>query len=236
MQKLEGNCWNPREAWSSKEDLEWLALLSSDSQEAWKARELELAMCKENRWRWLTHWAQTEDAQNEAHPFQPFPNKEHLFTLAQYWELHKYLLVPKSRQMTATWLFVLLYLHDSMFFPSRNTLFQCKIENDADLNLQRAWTCHQRLPQWMRTWQPMKYIYCQADFPRSRSKIRAVPAGEKHFKQNTLTGAFIDEAVVTEGLDEVLAGAKPALGKIGRFTAISSAGPSYFGELCFDRI
>lgn len=82
----------------------------------------------------------------------------------------------------------------------------------------------------------MKYIYCSAEFPRSRSKIRAVPAGDKHFRQNTLTGALVDEAVFTEGLDEVLAGAKSALGKVGRFTALSSAGPSYFGDLVFDRV
>lgn len=234
--KQENALWNPQEAWSSKEDLEWLALLSSDSKEALTAQEIELAANKADPWRWLTHWAVTEDAQNEENPFQPFPNKEHLFTLTKFWMDRKYLLVPKSRQLTATWLFVGLYLHDSMFWPSRNTLFQCKIENDADLNLQRARTIHQRLPRWMQEWQPMNYIFTEAVFPRSRSKIRAIPAGEKHFRQNTLTGAFVDEAVTTEGLDEVLAGAKSALGRVGRFTAISSAGPSYFADLVFDRV
>lgn len=82
----------------------------------------------------------------------------------------------------------------------------------------------------------MQYIYCSATFSRSRSEILAVPAGAKHYRQRTLTGAFVDEAVFTEEMDEVLAAAKPALGKVGKFTAISSAGPSYFADLVFDRV
>ena len=138
--------------------------------------------------------------------------------------------------MTATWVFVALYLHDSMFLPSRSTIFQCKVEEDADKNLQRAKVIHDRLPEWMRAWQPMVYTYCNTHFPHSRSHIRAVPAGAKHFRQNTLSGVMVDEAVFTEEMDEVLAAAKPALGKIGRFTALSSAGPSYFENLVFDKI
>lgn len=138
--------------------------------------------------------------------------------------------------MTATWLFVALYLHHSLFWPSRYTIFQCKIEGDADANLRRARTIHERLPVWQREWQPMVYTYCNASFPRSRSEILAVPAGAKHYRQRTLTGSFVDEAVFTEEMDEVLAAAKPALGKVGKFTAISSAGPSYFADLVFDRV
>ena len=138
--------------------------------------------------------------------------------------------------MTCTWLFAGLYLWDSMFHPSRATIFQCKIEEDADANLRRLITMHERLPPWMREWQPIEPTYCNALFPRSRSSILAVPAGSKHYRQRTLTGAWVDEAAFTEEMDEVMAAAKPALGKIGRFTAISSASPSYFKQLVFDEV
>lgn len=144
--------------------------------------------------------------------------------------------MPKTRQVTATWLFVALYLHDSMFYPSRSTIFQCKIEDDSDANLRRAVMIHENLPDWQRTWQPMHYTFCNAEFPRSRSTILAVAAGAKHFRQRTLSGAMIDEAAFCEELDEVLAAAKPALGKIGRFTALSSATPSIFGSLVHDLV
>lgn len=148
----------------------------------------------------------------------------------------KYLLVPKSRQMTCTWLFAGLYLWDAMFWPSRFTMLQCKIEEDADANLKRMVAIHERLPSWMREWQPMEYTFCHGIFPRSRSQVMARPAGAKHFRQRTLTGVMLDEAAFTEGMDEVLAGAKHALGKVGRFTALSSAAPGYFADLCFDRV
>src|SRR3982751_1577276 len=88
--------------WDSKEDLEWLSLLSNPDAppETIRARELELARCKQDPWHWLTHWVQTEDAQNTEHPFQPFPNHLHLQVLTKYWMTERFLLVPKSRQMT----------------------------------------------------------------------------------------------------------------------------------------
>jgi hypothetical protein len=221
------------EAWQTKESLDWLSLLAAGNLQA---QELELAHCKSDPWRFLTHWVQTEDAQNKEQPFQPFPNKLHLQVLTHYWYQERFLLVPKSRQMTCTWLFAGLYLWDSLFWPSRMTIFQCKIEQDADANLKRLNTMHERLPKWMRDWQPLKYTYCSALFPRSRSEILAVPAGAKHYRQRTLTGAWVDEAAFTEDMGEVMAAAKPALGKSGRFTAISSASPSYFKQLCFDEV
>jgi hypothetical protein len=121
-----------------------------------------------------------------------------------------------------------------MFFPSRNTIFQCKIETDSDANLRRVETMWQKLPPWMQEWQPMKYTYCQAVFPRSRSQILAVPQGSKHFRGKTLSGIMCDEAAFMDELNEVIAAAKPALGKIGKFTCISSAAPGAFSDLCFD--
>ena len=229
----EQNYFQPIEVWQTRESLDWLALLASGNVDA---HQIELAACKQDPWRFLTHWVQTEDAQNQLNPFQPFPNKLHLQVLTKYWTSERYLLVPKSRQMTCTWLFAGLYLWDSMFWPSRMTIFQCKIEQDADANLKRLATMHERLPAWMREWQPFKYTYCSGLFPRSRSEILAVPAGAKHYRQRTLTGAWVDEAAFTEEMSEVMAAAKPALGKTGRFTAISSATPSYFADLVFDKV
>jgi len=138
--------------------------------------------------------------------------------------------------MTCTWLVCALYLWDAMFWPSRLTMMQCKIEEDADANLRRIVTMHEQLPEWQRSWQPMSYTYCEGSFQRSRSTLLARPAGAKHFRQRTLSGVFLDEAAFTEGMDEVLAGAKHALGQIGKFTALSSAAPSYFKQLVFDEV
>lgn len=227
------NFYKQQEAWADPMELEWLSLLASGNV---KAQELELLKCKEDPWRWLTHWVQTEDAQNKENPFQPFPNKLHLQVLTRYWMKERFLLVPKSRQMTVTWLFSALYLHDAMFFPSRLTFFQNKKEDDAEANLKRTFTMHSRLPIWMQEWQPIRQTYCNLAFLRSRSEIRGVPAGAHHVRGFTATGVFEDEMAFTEECDEVLAAIKPALGKTGRFTGVSSASPSYFKQLCFDEV
>lgn len=232
---MQENAFWPRyEVWETKESLEWLALLHSGGKEAIRAQEIELAHCKEDPWRFLTHWAVTEDSQNEEVPFQPFPNDLHLQVLTAYWLREQFLLVPKSRQMTVTWLFASLYLWQSMFFPSRLTIFQSKIEEDSDANLQRAYTVWERLPEWMKTWQPMHKTFCNASFPRSRSEIRAVAAGSKHYRQRTLSGVFSDESAYTDDFAEIFGAAKSSLGKVGKFTAVSSAQPSDFGRMVFD--
>jgi len=224
------------EAWQSKEDLAWLSLLASSGPQAVQAQELELAMCKENPWRFLLLWVQTEDAQNKDQPFQPFPNDIHLQVLTHYWQRERFLLVPKSRQLTITWLFCGLYLWESMFFPSRLTFFQNKKEEDADNNIKRTAVMHDRLPIWMKDWQPCKQTYCSLVFPRSRSEIRGIPAGAHHVRGSTATGVFADEMAFIESMDEVLAAVKPALGKVGKFTGVSSASPSYFRDLVFDTV
>jgi len=121
-----------------------------------------------------------------------------------------------------------------MFYPSRNTIYQCKNELDGDVNLKRTVTMHERLPDWQKQWQPLKYTYCHAYFPRSRSTIIAVPEGARHFRQKTLTGVLIDEAAFTEGLQDSVAAAKPALGENGRLTLVSSANPGDFARLVQD--
>lgn len=219
--------------WATQVDLEWLHLIASGNLQA---REIELARCKNDPWHFLTHWVQTEDAQNKENPFQPFPCDLHLQVLTAYWMKERFLLVPKSRQMTCTWLFSALYMWDAMFFPSRLTFFQNKKEDDAEANLKRTYTMHSRLPLWMQEWQPIRQTYCNLSFPRSRSELRGVPAGAHHVRGFTATGVFEDEMAFTEDVDEVLAAIKPALGKTGKFTGVSSAMPSYFKQLVFDEI
>lgn len=222
------------EVWASPESLEWLSLLQSTSPQAVRAREIELARCKHDPWYWLTHWVLTEDSQEPDNPFQPFPNKKHLQIVCHYWLHTLKLLCPKSRQLSFTWLFTGLYLHNSMFHPSRYTVFQCKNELDSDVNLRRSVVMWEKLPEWQKEWQPMKYTYCNAFFPRSRSTIIAVPEGDRHFRQKTLTGVFLDEAAFTDGLQESVAACKPALGIAGRLSLISSAAPGSFHHLVMD--
>lgn len=59
-------------------------------------------------------------------------------------------------------------------------------------------------------------------------------AGSKHYRQRTLSGVFSDESAYTEDFDEIFGAAKSSLGKVGKFTAVSSAQPSTFGLMVMD--
>lgn len=167
--------------------------------------------------------------------FESFPDKPHLYYLTELWIRHPRLLVPKSRQMSATWLFCGLYLWESLFFPSRLTFFQSKKEEDANANVERAHAMYTRLPEFMQLWNPASLTFCNLKFKRNRSRIWAIPQGAAHARQYTVSGYFADEMAYQEEMDLVLAAVAPTLGEKGRFTGVSSAAPSYFQLLCFDK-
>ncbi len=101
-------------------------------------------------------------------------------------------------------------------------------------NIKRVLTMYQRLPPIVQEWQPIKATETILSFPRSRSEIRGVPQGADHVRGFTVSGMFLDEAAFVDGLDETIAAVKPALGKTGKFTAISSSNPGTFKSLVFD--
>jgi hypothetical protein len=182
-------------------------------------------------------WALTENVHSKTRsPFEQFPDDPHLYYLTQYWLRERYLLIPKSRQMTVTWLLCALYLWDALFHSSRLTFFQSKKEEDADETLERAFAIYQHLPKFMQHWQPAKKTFCHLRFSRNRSHIWAIPQGAGHARQYTASGYLADEMAFQEEMDQVLAAVSPTLGTKGRFTGVSSAAPSVFELLVFDKM
>lgn len=123
-----------------------------------------------------------------------------------------------------------------MFYTHRLTFFQSKKEEDADENLKRAYTIWENLPEFMKEWCPVKRVFLRMDFYRNKSVIRAIPSGADHARQYTPSGYFSDEMVYQIDVDKVLAAIGPTLKTGGRFTGVSSAGPSYFAQMVFDQV
>lgn len=181
----------------------------------------------------------TENAHSKTtSPFEPFPDDPHLYYLTWLWHHYRKILVAKSRQMTVTWLFVGLSLWEALFKPSRLTFIQSKKSEDADATLDRAYTMYQRLPKFMREWQPLvadRKIECHMRFKKNRSHLWAIPQGADHARQYTCSGYFADEMAYQEEMDGVMGAVGPSLSKSGWFAGISSAAPSYFSLLVFDK-
>ncbi len=168
-------------------------------------------------------------------PFEPFPDKEYLYYVVEIWVRERFTAWPKSRQILMTWIMCALYLHDAMWNPSRLNFVQSKKEKDSDEVLERAWIIYQKLPLFMRNWQPAKRIFCELKFPRNRSRLWAIPEGPEHLRSYTGTGLLSDEAVYQDDVEAMLTAAIPSLGARGRLSMISSAGPSCYELICFDK-
>lgn len=134
-----------------------------------------------------------------------------------------------------TWLFSSLYLHDAMFNASRLNFVQSKKEDDSDEVLERSYLVWQKLPLFMQNWQPVKRTHCLMSFKRNRSRLWAIPEGPEHLRSYTATGLLSDETVYQDDVEKMITAADPSLGKRGRLTMISSAGPSAFQLIVFDQ-
>ena len=227
--------WQASEAKPNRERLLWLKALRDGNE---KAIQVELIKCRDP-WYWLTNWAMTENpASQKPDPFEKFPDKQHLYNLTRIFEREKRLIIPKSRQMTVTWLFIALYLHEAMWKPSRLIFIQSKKEQDADEVLERGFSIYQKLPTFMRNWQPLthnKKTFCEMKFSRNRSRILAVPEGPDHIRGFSPTDIFSDETCFQDDVEKMTASAMPALGLHGRLVMVSSAAPSFMELLAMDR-
>lgn len=94
---------------------------------------------------------------------------------------------------------------------------------------------HEKLPDFMRTWNPAVLTFCHMKFKRQRSHLWAIPQGADYARQYTVSNYFADEMSYQEDMERVLAAVSPTLGSKGRFTGVSSAAPSYFQLLAMDQ-
>lgn len=201
-----------------------------------KARAVEIAKCKQDPYYFLTHWVYTIDTADEESPEKLFPNKPHILFTIRVWQREKTLLVPKSRQMSMTWLFCGLYLHEAMFYNHRLTFFQSKKESDANELILRTYHMYSSLPGWMQEYSPAERAHCRIDFERAKSRINGIPQGADHIRGFQPSGVFSDEAAYQVEVEKMLASIRPAIRSGGRLTMTSSLAPSHFEQMCLDKI
>lgn len=172
--------------------------------------------------------AVTKDEHDLQNPIKPFPNKEYLKAVCDLWYREPLLLVPKSRQLMMSWLFVACYLWDTQFGRGRLNFFQSKKEEDADRLIQRAWFIYEHQPDWVKAMFPAQYTYCHLRFLKGDSELWGVPQGGDQIRSHTASGILSDEMAFQPESEDAYAGAKPTIDGGGRFTGVSSANPGFF--------
>ena len=186
-------------------------------------------------WNWIRETVYTNDEHDAINPTKRFPDRDYLRILSDLWLRTQLLLVPKSRQMLITWLFVSCYLWDTIFKRGRLNFFQSKKEEDADRLIQRAYFIWQHQPDWIKALNPAIYTFCHLKFPITHSEIWGVPQGGDQIRQYTSSGIFSDEMAFQTDAEDAYTGALPTIKGGGKFTGVSSANPGFFHFLVENR-
>jgi len=189
----------------------------------------------------LTNFCYTLDSHDTENPKKLFPNRIYLRELTQLWLEHPLIVIAKSRQMLATWLFVCLYLWDAVTFTGRLIFLQSKREEDAIGSyisatglLGRTRYVLEHLPSELKP--PFKATVNKIEFPTRNSTIWAIPQGPDVIRQHTASGILSDEMAFQYLAEQAYTAAIPTIENGGRFTAISTANPGFFQNLFLDNL
>ncbi len=202
---------------------------------------LMIALAKKDPWVFLTNFCYTLDSHDSKNPIKLFPNRIYLRQLTQLWLDNPLLVVAKSRQMLATWLFVALYLWQAITQPASLIFLQSKREEDAIGNynsatglLGRTRFILEHLPKNLKP--RYKTFSNKIEFIDNHSTIWAIPQGPDIIRQHTASGILSDEMAFQYKAEETYTAAIPTIENGGRFTAISTANPGFFQKLFLDNL
>jgi hypothetical protein len=200
-----------------------------------------IELAKKDPWIFLTRFCCTLDSHDQNTPIKLFPNRIYLKQLTQLWLNHPLLVIAKSRQMLATWLFVALYLWHAITTPGRLIFLQSKREEDAIGSataatglLGRTRFILERLPPELKP--EFKATVNKIEFPTLNSAIWAIPQGPDILRQHTASGILSDEMAFQYLAEDSYTAAIPTIENGGRFTALSTANPSFFQKLYTDQL
>jgi hypothetical protein len=175
----------------------------------------------------------------ELPPIRPFTVIEYMPPIIEYWLRNQFMAVEKSRDMMATWLMVTLHTWDVMFHKGRQHIFQSEDSLKSAELVQRAKVLFDYQPEFLKVQHPAKYGQGSNrsgvfTVPSLESEILGFPQGADQIRQFHPSGLFQDEAAFQIEAANAFAAIKPAVQAGGRFTAISSANPSWFMTICRD--
>jgi hypothetical protein len=149
------------------------------------------------------------------------------------WLSEQFVFIEKSRDMMATWLTVAMYTWDTLFHEGRQNIFQSEDGMKTQELVKRANFIYKNQPKFLRD--VHKAVFGagvgragQLLLPSLNSEILGFPQGPDQIRQYHPSGVFQDEAAFQMEAGAAFRAIKPAIQAGGRFTAVSSANPSWF--------
>lgn len=189
----------------------------------------------EDSWAWKEDQFRTFDEHDPDDPVKAFPTeKPYLRAIHDVWQTFKFTLTEKSRQMMQSWAAVGDHLHLCQFTPRRRVLLNSMDEDYALALLDRMWFVYEQQDPWLKERHPAKQVGNEIIWENG-SVASALTRG-KHKSRSLVCSAFLfDEMAFHEHAQALFGAAIPGLvgdgRRGGRLTGISSAAPSFFGEI-----
>ena len=204
-------------------------------------KKILIELARRDPWVFLTNFCLTLDSHDRNNPIKLFPNRIYLKQLTTLWLEHPLLVVAKSRQMLATWLFVCLYLWEAINHKGILIFLQSKREEDAIGNynaatglLGRTRFVLEHLPKELKP--EYKTFANKIEFTKINSTIWAIPQGPDILRQHTASAILSDEMAFQYKAEETYTAAIPTIENGGKFTALSTANPGFFQKLFKDTL
>jgi len=168
-----------------------------------------------------------------------YPPHEYAELLVRRWQSLPIVVVAKSRRMVVTWLFVAVNYWLARFSPLTKIAFMARklgrTETEGSCELvRRAQFIHRHVPAVVPAVE-CEYSIGLLRFPNG-SEIVALGEGEEQARQHTFTSVLADEVSFWEHAYETWVALRPTIEGGGRITAVSSAGPGFFRDLCHDQL
>jgi len=169
----------------------------------------------------------TIDPHDFNNPIKLFPRKHYIERLIDVWLEERLMIVVKSRQMMATWVFIALNLWLAMFHRGQYIFFISRKESDAGLDsplslLSRALFMYNHLPDDMKVPLVKSSAPPIMKFPQMDSVIQGVSQDSDALRQYTASSVFNDEMAFQEKSRESYAAMKPTIDGGGRLTCVST--------------
>ena len=187
---------------------------------------------KKDPWFFLTNFCYTKDEHDLRRPYKLFPRHEYLRRIVDIWMAENLLLIPKSRKMLVTWLFVCLNLWLISYHRGSGAAFISEKEDDSDSLIERAYQVYIRLrcphPELKR-----KHLLLISE--GMDSQIKGFSQNPNIVRMHTFTSAFVDEGAFQGEMEKLYAALKPTIDGGGKLViASTSNGKEIFYRLCND--
>ena len=187
---------------------------------------------------WIANYVKTEktgkNRKEDETAIQPFPaHLPYVRLFVEQWKQNSIMHVIKSRQMSVSWLNLIMMTWEAQFRDHSLEVIINKSEVFSKDSIRRCKVVYENQPQWLKNLcplaRPLEAMPADELLFDNGSRLLGLPQGADKIRSLVPATVFIDEAAVNGELAATFSAATPCASRV---ITVSSAGPGYFKTLC----